>query len=96
MNEPNRHFEINWVWEDSVADAAQALAAGADGPGRQGTGGGAASYQLNVSVLSQADYTNIPFTAGLSSGISPNEASGANRHGVPALAASNGVSPNPS
>jgi hypothetical protein len=25
MNEPNRHFEINWVWEDSLAHAAQAL-----------------------------------------------------------------------
>jgi hypothetical protein len=25
MNEPNRHFEINWVWEDSLAQAAQAL-----------------------------------------------------------------------
>jgi hypothetical protein len=39
MNEPNRHFEINWVWEDSLADAVQALAAGPGGPGRQGTGG---------------------------------------------------------
>jgi hypothetical protein len=39
MNEPNRHFEINWVWEDSLAHSAQALAAGADGPGRQETGG---------------------------------------------------------
>jgi hypothetical protein len=39
MNESNRHFEINWVWEDSLADAAQALAAVAGGPGRQGTGG---------------------------------------------------------
>jgi hypothetical protein len=25
MNEPNQHFEINWVWEDSLAQAAQAL-----------------------------------------------------------------------
>jgi hypothetical protein len=25
MSEPNRHFEINWVWEDSLAHAAQAL-----------------------------------------------------------------------
>jgi hypothetical protein len=25
MNEPNRHFEINWGWEDSLAQAAQAL-----------------------------------------------------------------------
>jgi hypothetical protein len=25
MNEPNRHFEINWAWEDSLAQAAQAL-----------------------------------------------------------------------
>ena len=25
MNEPNRHFEINWAWEDSLAHAAQAL-----------------------------------------------------------------------
>jgi hypothetical protein len=25
MNEPNRHFETNWVWEDSLAHAAQAL-----------------------------------------------------------------------
>ena len=25
MSEPNRHFEINWAWEDSLADAAQAL-----------------------------------------------------------------------
>ncbi len=25
LNEPNRHFEINWVWEDSLAHAAQAL-----------------------------------------------------------------------
>ncbi len=25
MNEPNRHFEINWVWEDSLAHAVQAL-----------------------------------------------------------------------
>jgi hypothetical protein len=39
MTEPNRHFEINWVWEDSLAHAAQALAAVAGGPGLQGTGG---------------------------------------------------------
>jgi hypothetical protein len=39
MDEPNRHFEINWVWEDSLAHAAQALAAGAGGPGGQGNGG---------------------------------------------------------
>jgi hypothetical protein len=25
MNEPNRHFEINWAWEDSLVHAAQAL-----------------------------------------------------------------------
>jgi hypothetical protein len=25
MNEPNRHFESNWVWEDSLAHSAQAL-----------------------------------------------------------------------
>ena len=25
MNEPNRHFEVNWAWEDSLAQAAQAL-----------------------------------------------------------------------
>jgi hypothetical protein len=25
MNEPNRHFEINWAWEDSLTHAAQAL-----------------------------------------------------------------------
>jgi amino acid transporter len=25
MNEPNQHFEINWAWEDSLAQAAQAL-----------------------------------------------------------------------
>lgn len=25
MNEPNQHFEINWTWEDSLAQAAQAL-----------------------------------------------------------------------
>jgi hypothetical protein len=25
MNEPNRHFRINWVWEDSLAHAVQAL-----------------------------------------------------------------------
>jgi len=25
MNEPNRHFKINWVWEDSLAHAVQAL-----------------------------------------------------------------------
>jgi hypothetical protein len=39
MNEANRHFETNWEWEDSLAHAAQALAAGAGGPGRQQTGG---------------------------------------------------------
>jgi hypothetical protein len=39
MNEPNRHFEVNWEWEDSLADAAQALAGVAGGPGRQGTDG---------------------------------------------------------
>jgi hypothetical protein len=38
MNEPNRHFEINWAWEDSLAHAAQALAA-SGGPGGHGTGG---------------------------------------------------------
>jgi hypothetical protein len=25
MNDPNRHFKINWVWEDSLAHAVQAL-----------------------------------------------------------------------
>jgi hypothetical protein len=25
MDQPNRHFEINWQWEDSLAQAAQAL-----------------------------------------------------------------------
>jgi hypothetical protein len=30
-------------------------------------------YQLNANVISQADYTNIPVTAGLAAGISPNE-----------------------
>jgi hypothetical protein len=25
MNEPNQHFEINWAWEDSLAQAAQAM-----------------------------------------------------------------------
>ena len=30
-----------------------------------------AKYQFNVVVLSQADYTNIPFVAGLAGGISP-------------------------
>jgi hypothetical protein len=25
MKEPNQHFEINWAWEDSLAEAAQAL-----------------------------------------------------------------------
>jgi hypothetical protein len=30
-------------------------------------------YQLNINVISQADYSNIPVTAGLASGISPSE-----------------------
>jgi hypothetical protein len=30
MNETYRHFDINWMWEDSLAHAAQALAAGGD------------------------------------------------------------------
>lgn len=30
-------------------------------------------YQLNVNVISTADYTNIPYVAGLANGISPNE-----------------------
>jgi hypothetical protein len=25
MKEPNQHFETNWAWEDSLAQAAQAL-----------------------------------------------------------------------
>jgi hypothetical protein len=39
MNEPNRHFEINWAWEDTLAHDAQALASGAGGPGQEATGG---------------------------------------------------------
>jgi hypothetical protein len=23
MNEPNQHFEINWAWEDALAQAVQ-------------------------------------------------------------------------